>query len=118
MILHLGRARTRELPGNYPFLVQKTFIDHTIKQWRAPSEVLCQRVYAIISAHNEGFGHQALCAVRSRQTRASGPVRIFARLILSKPLLTPKWLVGVSSSSISKSAFERAGGARQVAHAP
>ena len=51
MISHFGRARTRELPGHYPFLVQKTFIDNTIKQWRAPSEVLCQHVYAIISAH-------------------------------------------------------------------
>lgn len=55
---HLRRARTRELPGHYPFLVQKTFIDHTIKQWEAPSGVLCQRVYAIISAHMKGLVSQ------------------------------------------------------------
>ncbi|KAF8181827.1 P-loop containing nucleoside triphosphate hydrolase protein [Pholiota molesta] len=45
------RARTRELPGHYPFVVQKTFIHNIVKQWNAPSEALYRNVHAIISKH-------------------------------------------------------------------
>lgn len=45
------RARTRELPGNYPFVVQKTFIDAAIKEWQAPSFILCKTVHAVLSEH-------------------------------------------------------------------
>ena len=55
------RARTRELPGNYPFVVQKTFIDAAIKEWRTPSLILCKTVHAALSEHvkklvNKHFG--------------------------------------------------------------
>lgn len=45
------RARTRELPGNYPFVVQKTFIERIVAEWRAPARVLCKAVYGIVLDH-------------------------------------------------------------------
>ncbi|KAF4621477.1 hypothetical protein D9613_001040 [Agrocybe pediades] len=45
------RARTRELPGHYPFVVQKTFIDAILKNWRAPAVTLCKTVHATILEH-------------------------------------------------------------------
>ncbi|PPQ80108.1 LOW QUALITY PROTEIN: hypothetical protein CVT25_001476 [Psilocybe cyanescens] len=49
------RARTRELPGHYPFVVQKTFIDNIIKEWQAPAQVLCKTVHSVISEHIKGL---------------------------------------------------------------
>ncbi|KAF8152891.1 P-loop containing nucleoside triphosphate hydrolase protein [Pholiota molesta] len=45
------RARTRELPGHYPFMVQRSFIQSFVKQWSAPSEALCRSVHAIMLKH-------------------------------------------------------------------
>ncbi|KAF8161524.1 P-loop containing nucleoside triphosphate hydrolase protein [Crassisporium funariophilum] len=45
------RARTRELPGSYPFVVQQTFIKGVIREWHSPSQILCRTVYTIISEH-------------------------------------------------------------------
>lgn len=45
------RARTRELQGNYPFVVQENFIRDIIKQWNTPAQVLCKTIYAIINEH-------------------------------------------------------------------
>ena len=44
-------ARTRELPGHYPFVVQTTFIEETLKQWEAPSTALCKSAHGIVSQH-------------------------------------------------------------------
>ncbi|KAF9479081.1 hypothetical protein BDN70DRAFT_921462 [Pholiota conissans] len=46
-----SRARTRELPGHFPFVVQKTFIQNVVKQWSEPSEALCDSVFDIVSKH-------------------------------------------------------------------
>ncbi|KAF8839963.1 hypothetical protein BDN67DRAFT_952527 [Paxillus ammoniavirescens] len=43
-------ARTRELPDNYPFVVQKEYIKQFTKQWRQPAMDLFDRVHAIIKA--------------------------------------------------------------------
>ncbi|KIM36795.1 hypothetical protein M413DRAFT_448928 [Hebeloma cylindrosporum] len=45
------RARTRELPGHYPFVVQKTFIDNVVKEWHAPAQILCKTVHLTIADH-------------------------------------------------------------------
>ncbi|KAJ3504231.1 hypothetical protein NLJ89_g8043 [Agrocybe chaxingu] len=45
------RARTRELPGNYPFVVQKAFIESIIKEWRTPALILCKTVHNTIANH-------------------------------------------------------------------
>ena len=55
------RARTRELPGNYPFIVQKTFIDDAIKEWRAPSLILCKSVHAALSEHVKKLVNKHFC---------------------------------------------------------
>ncbi|KAG5337798.1 hypothetical protein C0989_008853 [Termitomyces sp. Mn162] len=44
-------ARTRELPGSYPFVVQETYIKGIIKKWRTPAHKLCRIVYHILGEH-------------------------------------------------------------------
>ncbi|KAF9222329.1 hypothetical protein BS17DRAFT_881158 [Gyrodon lividus] len=41
-------ARTRELPDNYPFVVQKAYIEQFTKKWRQPAMDLFDEVYAIL----------------------------------------------------------------------
>jgi hypothetical protein len=36
----LIRAVTRELPNNYPFIVQKEYIETFVKQWDGPAQTL------------------------------------------------------------------------------
>lgn len=36
----LTRAVTRELPNNYPFIVQKEYIEVFVKQWDGPAQTL------------------------------------------------------------------------------
>ncbi|KIJ13508.1 hypothetical protein PAXINDRAFT_100617 [Paxillus involutus ATCC 200175] len=43
-------ARTRELPDNYPFVVQKEYIKQFTKQWRQPAMDLFDSVHAILKA--------------------------------------------------------------------
>ncbi|XP_006461433.1 hypothetical protein AGABI2DRAFT_185678 [Agaricus bisporus var. bisporus H97] len=45
------RSRTRELPGNYPFVVQQGYIDECIKEWRSPAHILCKAVYNTVSEY-------------------------------------------------------------------
>ncbi|KAF8957357.1 P-loop containing nucleoside triphosphate hydrolase protein [Flammula alnicola] len=51
-------ARTRELPGHYPFVVQKTFIESIVKEWHAPSTVLCRTVHSTTSDHVKKLIHK------------------------------------------------------------
>ncbi|KAJ7769899.1 P-loop containing nucleoside triphosphate hydrolase protein [Mycena metata] len=44
-------SRTRELPGHYPFAVQKSFIREFTAQWAAPAQVLCRVVHSALSQH-------------------------------------------------------------------
>jgi len=36
----LSRAVTRELPNNYPFIVQKEYIGAFVKQWDGPAQTV------------------------------------------------------------------------------
>ncbi|KAG1731844.1 P-loop containing nucleoside triphosphate hydrolase protein [Suillus paluster] len=45
---HAQRARTRELPDNYPFIVQKMYIEEFTKKWALPSTVLFDKVYDVL----------------------------------------------------------------------
>jgi hypothetical protein len=62
------RARTRELPGTYPFVVQQSFIKSIIEQWASPAHVLCKTVFGLlvdhiqklVSAHFRSFGQGGL----------------------------------------------------------
>lgn len=61
-------ARTRELPGNYPFVVTSSYISMFTARWRAPAKVLCKEVFAImtkamnqlITKHFSSFGQRQL----------------------------------------------------------
>ncbi|KAJ2918308.1 hypothetical protein MD484_g2118, partial [Candolleomyces efflorescens] len=61
-------ARTRELPGNYPFVVQETFIKDVVVQWSAPALIYLRAVQTILSGyvkklvtkHFEHFGQGTL----------------------------------------------------------
>ncbi|KAJ7119698.1 P-loop containing nucleoside triphosphate hydrolase protein [Mycena epipterygia] len=44
-------ARTRELPGHYPFVVQKSFITEFTTKWASPAQVLCRVVHTTLSQH-------------------------------------------------------------------
>ena len=43
-------AHTRELPDNYPFVVQRAYIKQITDKWSGPAMVLSERVYAILKA--------------------------------------------------------------------
>ncbi|KAF9029016.1 hypothetical protein BDZ89DRAFT_1091905 [Hymenopellis radicata] len=45
------QARTRELPGNYPFIVQACFIAAFQKRWLEPAICLCNDTYQILLKH-------------------------------------------------------------------
>ncbi|KAJ7866123.1 P-loop containing nucleoside triphosphate hydrolase protein [Mycena leptocephala] len=61
-------ARTRELPGHYPFVVQESFIVEFTSKWATPAMVLCrfvhntlgQHVKALITLHFSSFGQVGL----------------------------------------------------------
>ncbi|KAG5642230.1 hypothetical protein DXG03_003375 [Asterophora parasitica] len=46
-----NRARTRELPGNYPFVVQETYVKSFVKEWHSPAHILCRSVYHTLGEH-------------------------------------------------------------------
>jgi len=48
VLKHAQRARTRELPDNYPFVVQKEYIKQFTEQWAPPANVLFDHVYDIL----------------------------------------------------------------------
>lgn len=60
--------RTRELPGNYPFVVQQSYINECVGKWREPAQSLLQSTYNTLSAqlrqiirhHFAHFGHGML----------------------------------------------------------
>ncbi|KAJ7813927.1 P-loop containing nucleoside triphosphate hydrolase protein [Mycena olivaceomarginata] len=87
----VGAARTRELPGHYPFVVQKSFIAEFTVKWQAPAQVLCrvvhstlaQHVKALITHHFSSFGQgglEATCNDYMNQ-RAEAAQALIAKLI-------------------------------------
>jgi hypothetical protein len=45
---HAQRACTRELPDNYPFIVQQTYIEEFTEKWEGSSQILFDEVYDIL----------------------------------------------------------------------
>ncbi|KII95434.1 hypothetical protein PLICRDRAFT_25913 [Plicaturopsis crispa FD-325 SS-3] len=62
------KARTRELPDNYPFVVHEGFISEVVEKWNVPSQLLYQSVQRtltsyvkkVIADHFEAFGNGGL----------------------------------------------------------
>ena len=60
----LDRARTRELPDNYPFVVQQSYISDVTGKWLKPAlilfdevdHVLANHVRDLVSKHFQHFG--------------------------------------------------------------
>ncbi|KAF9036386.1 P-loop containing nucleoside triphosphate hydrolase protein [Panaeolus papilionaceus] len=44
-------ARSRELPGHYPFVVQETFIENIMRDWDDPALQLCHSVHRTVKDH-------------------------------------------------------------------
>ncbi|KAF8176928.1 hypothetical protein BJ912DRAFT_1146717 [Pholiota molesta] len=63
-----NRARTRQLPGSYPYAVQKTFITKIVEEWKDPSDTLCETAHAtvleqiksLVRKHFSQFGQGSL----------------------------------------------------------
>jgi hypothetical protein len=43
------RAKTRELPDNYPFVVTRRLIKQAVEKWAEPSRELFEAEYAILA---------------------------------------------------------------------
>ncbi|KAJ6565738.1 P-loop containing nucleoside triphosphate hydrolase protein [Mycena sp. CBHHK59/15] len=96
-------ARTRELPGHYPFVVQKSFISEFTAKWAAPAQILCRLVHstlseqvrALISTHFSAFGQGGLEQriivivqnhMKERADIAQSLIEKFIRLEIDGPL--------------------------------
>ncbi|KAJ6476119.1 P-loop containing nucleoside triphosphate hydrolase protein [Mycena sanguinolenta] len=68
-------ARSRELPGHYPFAVQKAYIAEFTCNWAHPARELCasvhktfsEQVKALITTHFSKFGHAVVQAFIQEQ---------------------------------------------------
>ena len=49
------RAKTRELPDNYPFVVTRRLIKQAIEKWVDPSHELFEEEYAILAERVNGM---------------------------------------------------------------
>jgi hypothetical protein len=62
------RARTRELPNHYPFVVEQSYISEVTVKWRQPAldlfeavdQILNNHVQKIIAQHFRHFGRGGL----------------------------------------------------------
>ncbi|KAJ7443601.1 P-loop containing nucleoside triphosphate hydrolase protein [Mycena galericulata] len=90
-------ARTRELPGHFPFVVQESFISEFTSKWAEPARLLCISVHSILSdyvkalitSHFSAFGQGVLEQrvmilvqehIRKRLECAQGSILKFIRL--------------------------------------
>lgn len=63
MLISVPRARTRELPGHYPFVISNEYIQRIVMDWDGPARALFDeiqrtllaQVKAIISRHFEKY---------------------------------------------------------------
>ncbi|KAF9258362.1 hypothetical protein L218DRAFT_735587 [Marasmius fiardii PR-910] len=57
-------SRTRELPGNHPYIVEESFVSEITAKWTAPTQTLCHKAYesvlrqvvALVKKHFGEFG--------------------------------------------------------------
>ncbi|KAL0945228.1 hypothetical protein HGRIS_000741 [Hohenbuehelia grisea] len=51
------KARSRELPDNYPFVVRSAYVSEITKQWGAPAKMLCDQTHKTLSVHIKRIVH-------------------------------------------------------------
>ncbi|KAK7471940.1 hypothetical protein VKT23_000046 [Stygiomarasmius scandens] len=92
-------SRTRELPGNYPYIVQEKYIRQIIKRWSEPAKTLCEQVHELtleyvlrmVQKHFKNFGLGLL----ERQIRVIMQEHLKNRLEASLAYID--WLVELES---------------------
>ncbi|KAF5353053.1 hypothetical protein D9758_008791 [Tetrapyrgos nigripes] len=92
-------ARTRELPGNYPHVVQEHYINQFTRNWSEPAKALCDLVHKLVSeyvfqmihSHFNDFGQGLL----ERQIRVIMQEHLKSRL--EATLSRIDWLVELES---------------------
>lgn len=52
------RSRSRELPGNFPFVVQREYIKDILTKWEGPAMRLCEKVFQILMEHTRELVHR------------------------------------------------------------
>ncbi|TRM59249.1 P-loop containing nucleoside triphosphate hydrolase protein [Schizophyllum amplum] len=93
-------ARARELPGNYPFVVQSGYIADFTNKWSSPAQALCDGVYARVRLQIERLTAQHFGSY------GQGTLEHRAKVILQERLKTLldqtkeriDWLVEVEQS--------------------
>lgn len=68
VLQYATRSRTRELPGNFPFVVKQAMISECTQAWERPARQLCSQVYSLVHAevkaavieHFESYGQGIL----------------------------------------------------------
>lgn len=55
---HAQRACTRELPDNYPFIVQQSYIEEFTEKWEMPAQILFEEVYEILKDDLDSLVHE------------------------------------------------------------
>ncbi|EGO00515.1 hypothetical protein SERLA73DRAFT_166837 [Serpula lacrymans var. lacrymans S7.3] len=94
------KARTRELPDNYPFVVQKEYIMQCIDQWRNPALSFFESVYEILKEDLENvvdyhFGNLGRGAL---QNSISLTVKDHLDLCAQQTQQHIEWLLAVEKS--------------------
>ncbi|KAF9479395.1 hypothetical protein BDN70DRAFT_878878 [Pholiota conissans] len=97
------RARTRELPGNYPFVVQKNFIDKIIKEWHAPAQILCKTVHSTVHEHIKNLirKHFAEFGQGHLEQRVKNIIQQHMKQCLERAEERIKWLMELEASPFS-----------------
>ena len=67
----MKRARTRELPDNYPFVVQKAYITEVLQKWKKPALDLFDIVYDILRADVEKIIDRHFAAIGKGSAKQS-----------------------------------------------
>lgn len=57
-LMETCRSVSRELPGHFPFIVEREYIKDILLKWDRPATALCERVYRILTDHTQELVHQ------------------------------------------------------------
>ncbi len=52
------RARARELPDNYPFVVRAKYVSSITDKWRSPAQILCNQTYNVLFKYMKELVHK------------------------------------------------------------
>ncbi|KAM5545240.1 hypothetical protein V8D89_001351 [Ganoderma adspersum] len=91
------QARTRELPGHVPFVVNEEYISAITKEWMGPMEALFRDVYATLVKHVKKLITQQFTQYPLLQSRITSITTDFLTQSANKTLGRLKWLLELES---------------------